>query len=68
MAQHTRFRNFLDFAGNPFRTIPRHSSESASNSTRARRQFVNDMLMRNPDAFASELDVQNMLFLYHGRF
>ena len=33
-----------------------------------RRQFVQDMLTRNPDAFSNELDVQHMMHCFPGRF
>ena len=33
-----------------------------------RRQFIQDMLTRNPDAFSSELDVQHMMHCFPGRF
>lgn len=36
--------------------------------SRARRDFLMDMLDRNPDAFASEHDVQSMIRLYPGHF
>lgn len=35
---------------------------------RAERDFINEMLDNNPDAFSSELDVQCMMHMYPGRF
>lgn len=34
----------------------------------ARRDFIQDMISRNPDAFSSDLDVQNMMGLFPDRF
>ena len=45
-------------------TPPNDSQEDS----RAARDFVLEMLDRNPDAFRSELDVQNMARLYRCRF
>ncbi len=47
------------------RARPREMPRGAD---RARRAFVDEMLSRNPDAFASEYDVQCMLHMYPGRF
>lgn len=33
-----------------------------------RREFVQEMLMRNPGAFSSDLDVQSMMLCYPDRF
>lgn len=49
------------------RTVPNAAGES-SDAARDRRAFVQEMIGRNPDAFASEMDVQCMLHLYPGRF
>jgi hypothetical protein len=46
-------------------TTPRDASREDS---RARRDFILEMLDRNPDAFQSELDVQNMARLYRCKF
>lgn len=35
---------------------------------RARRDFVLEMIARNPDAFSSDLDVQAMMLHYPGQF
>ena len=35
---------------------------------RARREFLQEMLARNPDGFSSELDVQSMMLFYSGKF
>ena len=36
--------------------------------SRSRREFVMEMLDRNPDAFSSELDIQHMARLYRSKF
>ncbi|WP_171103044.1 hypothetical protein [Ruegeria sp. HKCCD7255] len=41
---------------------------SADNDLHAERDYINDVIWSNPDAFSSELDVQNMMSLYPGRF
>lgn len=43
-------------------------ADDAPEDARARRDFIQDALARNPDAFASELDVQNMMCMFPGRF
>ncbi len=35
---------------------------------RAERDFINEMIWKNPDAFSGELDVQNMMHMYPGKF
>jgi hypothetical protein len=44
------------------------TSETSPDDARARREFVQVMLTRNPDAFSSDLDVQTIMQLYPGRF
>lgn len=39
-----------------------------SPDARSRREFVHEILTRNPDAFSSELGLQGMMHLYAGRF
>lgn len=39
-----------------------------ANDLHAERGYINDVIWSNPDAFSSELDVQNMMSLYPGRF
>ncbi len=34
----------------------------------ARRRFIREMIWNNPDAFSSDLDVQNMMQVYHHQF
>jgi hypothetical protein len=34
----------------------------------ARREFLREVLMRNPDGFSSELDLQDIMRFYSGRF
>ena len=43
-------------------TEPPHEEE------RSRRDFVRDMILRSPEAFSSDLDVQGMMYMYPGRF
>jgi hypothetical protein len=40
----------------------------APRDAQARRDFIQDVLTRSPNAFSGEVDVQNMMFLYPGRF
>ena len=51
---------------------PSHNRPVASNDSqedsRNRRDFFLEMLNRNPDAFQNELEVQNMMHSYPGRF
>lgn len=42
-------------------------SASSSEETRARRDFVSDVIAKNPEAFSSELDVQTMMLFYSDR-
>ena len=35
---------------------------------RARRDFIHEMMARNPDAFSSDLDVQAMMGSYPGHY
>lgn len=46
----------------------RPASETSPEAARTRREFVHEMLTRNPDAFTSELDVQNMMQQFPARF
>lgn len=46
----------------------RPAPETSPEATRSRREFVDQMLTRNPDAFTSDLDVQNMMLQFPGRF
>ena len=38
-----------------------------ADADRNRRAFVTDMIARNSDAFATEVDVQNMMHMFPGR-
>lgn len=42
--------------------------DAAQEDTRASRDFILESLGRNPDAFQSELDIQNMARLYRCKF
>lgn len=64
--------------GNPFKLfrgrfaallarILKHS-ELEEEESRKRRDFVQDMMHAHPEAFQSELDVQNMMHFYPSRF
>lgn len=44
------------------------ASDDTLEETRNRREFIQEMLNRNPDAFKGEVDVQNMMHMYPGRF
>ncbi len=39
-----------------------------ANDLHAERDYINDVIWSSPAAFSSELDVQNMMSLYPGRF
>ncbi|MCK0101826.1 hypothetical protein [Pseudohalocynthiibacter sp. F2068] len=43
-------------------------SGEALEDTRNRREFIHEMLNRNPDASKGELDVQSMMQIYPGQF
>ena len=43
-------------------------AEPNAEEARARRAFVHDAMSRNPDTFASDLDVQAMMQHYPGQF
>lgn len=43
-------------------------SEETREATRNRREFIQEMLNRNPEAFRSDLDVQSMMQMYPGQF
>jgi hypothetical protein len=43
-------------------------SEDPQEDAGARRDFVLEMMNRNPDAFRSEMDVQHMARLYRSKF
>lgn len=42
--------------------------QPTANDLHAERDYINDVIWSNPAAFSSELDVQNMMSLYPGRF
>jgi hypothetical protein len=46
----------------------RPDTGASPEESRARREFVQDMLTRNPDAFTSDLDVQSMMLCYPDRY
>jgi hypothetical protein len=48
------------------RLVPASAGDAAA--ARERRAFVQDMSIRNPDAFSSDLDMQAMLLHFPGRF
>ncbi|ANT60968.1 hypothetical protein AYJ57_11705 [Salipiger sp. CCB-MM3] len=41
---------------------------TSPDDARARREFIWEMMSRNPDAFSSDADVQSMMGMYPGRF
>lgn len=42
--------------------------EDMPEDARHRREFIHEVLERNPDAFTSDLDVQCMMQMYPGQF
>ena len=42
--------------------------ETSPDDARARREFIWEMLARNPAAFSSDADVQGMMGMFPGRF
>ncbi len=62
----SRFEDFLEsLVSSRDCETPNHELHEDS---RARRDFMLEMLDRNPEAFQSEFDVQNMARLYRCRF
>lgn len=41
--------------------------EQNADDVRASRDFMSEMILDNPQAFANELDVQNMMYFFPGR-
>ncbi|UPH71587.1 hypothetical protein LGT41_0001880 [Abyssibius alkaniclasticus] len=66
----TRPQGFLQkVAGFVARSRPSAQPRAATrDDTVLRREFVAEMMARNPDAFASELDVQSMMHCFPSRF
>lgn len=62
-----RFRGFGPLVRWRRRGRP-EAREDRGAESRARCAFVQETLARNPDAFASELDVQMMMQMFPGRF
>lgn len=59
----------LGFIQRVFNFAPRPNLEETSpDDARARREFIWEMISRNPDAFSSDADVQSMMGMYPGRF
>jgi hypothetical protein len=46
----------------------RPNAQNAPEDARARRDFIQNTLARNPGAFDSDLDVQSMMLTFPGRF
>ncbi len=69
LSRPTIWRSFQDFWKTlvPSKDYATPSDDSQEDS-RARRDFVLEMLDRNPDSFQSELDIQNMARLYRCKF
>lgn len=44
------------------------AADVSPEDTRARREFLLEVLSRNPDGFSSEMDLQGMMLFYGGRF
>lgn len=51
-----------------FRTVDAPASRVTPDETRARRDFVCEMMDGRPDALTSETDVQSMMLVYPCRF
>ncbi len=59
----------LSFTHRIFKFALRPSSEeSQPDDARARREFIWEVLSRNPDAFSSDADVQSMMSMYPGKY
>jgi hypothetical protein len=46
----------------------RPTAPDLEDATRVRKDFIHQMMIRNPAAFSSEFDVQNMMSIYSDRF
>ncbi|WP_232400906.1 hypothetical protein [Pseudophaeobacter flagellatus] len=57
----------LGFIQRVFNFAPR-LEETQPDDARSRREFIWEVLSRNPDAFSSDADVQSMMSMYPGRF
>ncbi len=44
------------------------TEETQPDDARSRREFIREVLSRNPDAFSSDADVQSMMSMYPGRY
>ena len=51
-----------------FRCTDIPATRVTPDETRARRDFIREMLDRHPDALTSETEVQTMMLVYPGRF
>jgi len=61
------FNQAADFIRSTLRIfIKRTEDVDTVEDSRMRREFVQEMLHRNPDAFSSDLDVQSMMQHYPG--
>ena len=59
----------LGFIQRVFNFAPRPRSEEIQpDDARSRREFIWEVLSRNPDAFSSDADVQSMMSMYPGRY
>ncbi len=73
MASHTMSPSIWTVFGGLFgwtkRGLPENrESRPTADDLHSERDYINDVIWSNPDAFLSELDVQNMMNLYPGRF
>ncbi|MDE4100057.1 hypothetical protein [Phaeobacter gallaeciensis] len=48
--------------------LPPLFEETSPDEARARREFIREIISRNPDAFSSDADVQSMMATYPDRF
>lgn len=63
-------RHFLQFAlsGWENSTFQQPQDAGTEEDTRDRMDFITDMMQENSNAFASDSDVQSMMYLYPDRF
>ncbi len=73
MASHTMSPSIWTVFGGLFgrtkRGFPKNQkSRLTDNYLHSERDYIKEVIWNNPDAFSSELDVQNMMSLYPERF
>ena len=73
MASHTQSPSLWNSVSNLFGRLAKYydtrtQPTPSMDDLRAEREFLNELIWSNPDAFSSELDIQNMMHLYPHRF